>query len=91
MLRRIVGLEFYGSIEFGFSTHPIAFVIKSYVGQRTMRFGIAIQVCRPYEWRDRCFSPRTAARWKEIFQAAEKAGGSQYYLGEKEGSAYPAL
>lgn len=31
------------------------------------------------------------APWKEIFRAAEKAGGIQYYLIEQEGSAYPEL
>ncbi len=31
------------------------------------------------------------ARWKEIVQAAEKAGGTEYYLIEQEGSAYPEL
>ena len=30
-----------------------------------------------------------AANWKEIFAAAEKTGGIEYYLIEQEGSAYP--
>src|SRR2546425_433273 len=32
-----------------------------------------------------------AAKWKDIFAAAEKTGGIEYYLIEQEGSAYPAL
>ena len=32
-----------------------------------------------------------SAPWKKIFQAAEQAGGVEYYLVEQEGSAYPAL
>ncbi|MBI3696102.1 MAG: sugar phosphate isomerase/epimerase [Acidobacteria bacterium] len=32
-----------------------------------------------------------AAPWKQIFQAAEKTGGIEYYLIEQEGSAYPPL
>jgi sugar phosphate isomerase/epimerase len=31
------------------------------------------------------------APWKQIFQAAEKTGGVEYYLIEQEGSAYPSL
>ncbi len=31
------------------------------------------------------------APWKEIFQAAEKVGGVEYYLVEQEGSRYPPL
>jgi sugar phosphate isomerase/epimerase len=31
------------------------------------------------------------AQWKEIFAAAEKSGGVEYYLIEQEGSRYPAL
>lgn len=31
------------------------------------------------------------APWKEIFSAAEKTGGVQYYLIEQEGSAYPEV
>jgi sugar phosphate isomerase/epimerase len=31
------------------------------------------------------------AKWKEIFKAAEKKGGAEYYLIEQEGSRYPAL
>jgi sugar phosphate isomerase/epimerase len=31
------------------------------------------------------------APWKQIFEAAEKTGGVQYYLIEQEGSRYPAL
>lgn len=30
-----------------------------------------------------------ASPWKQIFEAAEKAGGIEYYLIEQEGSAYP--
>ncbi|HEY2930163.1 MAG TPA: sugar phosphate isomerase/epimerase [Acidobacteriota bacterium] len=32
-----------------------------------------------------------AAKWKDIFAAAEKTGGIEYYLIEQEGSVYPAL
>jgi sugar phosphate isomerase/epimerase len=32
-----------------------------------------------------------AAPWKEIFAAAEKTGGIEYYLIEQEGSAYPSI
>jgi sugar phosphate isomerase/epimerase len=32
-----------------------------------------------------------AAPWKNIFQAAEKVGGIQYYLIEQEGSAFPPI
>jgi sugar phosphate isomerase/epimerase len=31
------------------------------------------------------------APWKQIFEAAEKTGGVEYYLIEQEGSAYPPL
>jgi len=32
-----------------------------------------------------------AAPWKQIFEAAEKTGGVEYYLIEQEGSAYPPM
>ena len=32
-----------------------------------------------------------AAPWKEIFEAAEKTGGVEYYLVEQEGSQYPPI
>ncbi len=32
-----------------------------------------------------------AVPWKKLFQAAEKAGGVEYYLIEQEGSPYPAM
>jgi len=32
-----------------------------------------------------------AAKWKDIFEAAESAGGAEYYLIEQEGSRFPEL
>jgi len=35
--------------------------------------------------------PEGAAEWKNIFEAAESAGGAEYYLIEQEGSRFPEL